>query len=135
MPVLGICRGIQVINVGLGGDLHQHVPELVDHEGHKHDPPGQFLQHEVEIAPDTRLARVLGERTTVMSHHHQGLATIGEGLVEVARADDGLIEAVEAPAKRFAVGVLRHPEAGADMALFEAFVDESRRYADEKEQA
>jgi putative glutamine amidotransferase len=132
MPLLGICRGIQVINVGMGGSLIQHVPEVVGHEGHKNDPPGQFLQHEVEVLPDTRLAGVLGARARVMSHHHQGLKTLGEGLREAARAEDGLVEAVEAPDKRFAVGVLWHPEAGEDFALFEAFVAEARRYAEDR---
>ncbi len=135
MPVLGICRGIQVLNVGLGGDLHQHLPEVVGHEGHKHDPPGHFLQHEVEIEPETKLAEVLGERTQVMSHHHQGLRRVGEGLVEAARAEDGAVEAIEAPGKRFAIGVLWHPEAAPDTALFEAFVEEARRYAQERERA
>ena len=83
MPVLGICRGIQVLNVGMGGDIDQHF------DGHRHDPPGQFVQHDVAIEPNTRLAKMLGERTTVMSHHHQGLHTLAPGLVETARADDG----------------------------------------------
>ena len=132
MPVLGICRGIQVLNVAMGGDLHQHVPELVGHEGHKHDPPGEFLTHDVAIEPDTRLAEMLGERTTVMSHHHQGVRALAPGLVETARADDGLVEAVEAPEKRFAVGVLWHPEAGRDARLFEGLVAEARRYREER---
>jgi putative glutamine amidotransferase len=132
MPVLGICRGIQVLNVGLGGDLHQHVPEVVGHEGHKNDPPGEFREHEVAIEPGTKLEHVLGPRTRVMSHHHQGLRRIGEGLVEAARAEDGLVEAIEVPDKRFAVGVLWHPEAGEERALFDAFVEEARRYAEER---
>jgi gamma-glutamyl-gamma-aminobutyrate hydrolase PuuD len=126
MPVLGICRGIQVLNVGLGGDLDQHL------EGHRHDPPGEFIQHDVAIEPDTRLAEMLGERTTVMSHHHQGLKTLAPGLVETARADDGLVEAVEAPDKRFTVGVLWHPEAGQDARLFETLVAEARTYRTER---
>jgi gamma-glutamyl-gamma-aminobutyrate hydrolase PuuD len=130
MPVLGICRGIQVLNVGLGGDLHQHLPELVGHERHKHDPPGQFVEHDVEIAPHTRLAELMGPRASVMSHHHQGLRRVGEGLVEAGYAEDGSIEAVEAPGKRFALGVLWHAEAGTDLSLFEGLVEEARRYAD-----
>jgi putative glutamine amidotransferase len=126
MPVLGICRGIQVLNVGMGGDLDQHL------EGHRHDPPGQFLEHEVEIAPGTKLAGMLGDKTTVMSHHHQGVNRIAPGLVESAYADDGLVEAVEAPAKRFAVGVLWHPEAGQDARLFESLVTEARTYRAER---
>jgi len=126
MPVLGICRGIQVLNVGMGGDLDQHL------EGHRHDPPGQFLEHDVAIDPDSRLGEILGDRTTVMSHHHQGVKTLAPGLVETARADDGLVEAVEAPNKRFAVGVLWHPEAGQDARLFEGLVAEARAYRAER---
>jgi gamma-glutamyl-gamma-aminobutyrate hydrolase PuuD len=133
MPVLGICRGIQLLNVGLGGDLHQHLPEVVGHEGHKHDPPGEFNEHEVVIEPGTKLARALGPRTRVMSHHHQGLRRLGEGLVEAAHADDGALEAIEAADRRFAVGVLWHPEAGEDRALFESFVSEAKRYAKERQ--
>jgi len=126
MPVLGICRGIQVLNVGMGGDIDQHF------EGHRHDPPGQFVQHDVAIEPNTRLAKMLGERTTVMSHHHQGLHTLAPGLVETARADDGILEAVEAPDRRFTVGVLWHPEAGEDARLFETLVGEAARYREDR---
>lgn len=126
MPVLGICRGIQVLNVGMGGDLDQHL------EGHRHDPPGEFLAHDVAIEPDTRLGEILGERTTVMSHHHQGIKTLAPGLVETARADDGLVEAVEAPDRRFTIGVLWHPEAGEDARLFETLVTEAARYRQER---
>src|SRR5947208_16382564 len=84
MPVLGICRGIEVLNVVRGGDLHQHLPEVVGHERHKHDPPGIFNDHEVAISQDTRLASILGDTHGVKSHHHQGLRRLGEGLVEAA---------------------------------------------------
>jgi putative glutamine amidotransferase len=133
MPVLGICRGIQVLNVGMGGDLEQHVPDVVGHDGHKHDPPGEFLAHDVAIEPDTRLAEILGDRTSVMSHHHQGLKTLAPGLVETAHSDDGLVEAVEAPDRRFTVGVLWHPEAGQDARLFETLVAEAKRYREERD--
>jgi gamma-glutamyl-gamma-aminobutyrate hydrolase PuuD len=126
MPVLGICRGIQVLNVGMGGDLDQHF------DGHRHDPPGQFVEHGVDIEPDTRLAQMLGDHTSVKSHHHQGLKTLAPGLVETARSDDGLVEAVEAPERRFTVGVLWHPEAGEDGRLFETLVAEAQRYREEK---
>ncbi len=132
VPILGICRGVQILNVGLGGDLHQHLPDVVGHERHKHDPPGEFNEHGVAIEPGTRLARALGARASVMSHHHQGLRRLGEGLVAAARADDGAVEAIEAPDCRFAVGVLWHPEAGEDQALFESFVAEAKRYAKER---
>ncbi len=127
MPVLAVCRGSQVLNVARGGDLVQHLPEVVGDERHKHTP-GVFADHDVDVHEGTRLAALLGERAPVKSHHHQGFGRLGEGLVEAARADDGTIEAVEDPSKRFALGVLWHPEAGEDAALFRALVDEARAY-------
>lgn len=132
MPVLAICRGIQVLNVGLGGDLYQHLPEVVGHEGHKHDPPGEFNEHEIVIEPETLLARVHGPVAHVMSHHHQGLRRLGAGLIETAHTEDGAVEAVEMLDKRFAVGVLWHPEAGSDLALFRALIEEAARYVEEQ---
>jgi gamma-glutamyl-gamma-aminobutyrate hydrolase PuuD len=128
MPVLGICRGIQVLNVARGGGLHQHLPEIVGHEGHKHNPPGVYIDHEVEIEPETRLAEILGARHAVKSHHHQGLDAVGKGLRIAAHAEDGSIEAVEDPSQRFALGVLWHPEAGDDVKLFRALVEQAREY-------
>jgi putative glutamine amidotransferase len=128
MPVLGICRGIQVLNVARGGNLIQHLPEIVGHEGHKHDPPGAFIDHDVKIDPETTLAKILGDRHPVKSHHHQGLDAVGEGLRVSAHAEDGSIEGVEDPEHRFAVGVLWHPEAGEDRKLFEALVEQAREY-------
>jgi putative glutamine amidotransferase len=129
MPVLGICRGSQVLNVALGGDLHQHLPEVVGHEEHKHNPPGVFADHDVTIEPETKLAEVFGDKTTgVKSHHHQGFRRLGEGLVQSAHAEDGSIEAVEDPGRRFALGVLWHPEAGENMRLFEALVRQAEEF-------
>ena len=127
MPVLAICRGLQVLNVGLGGDLVQHVPEVVGSERHK-EIPGTFSEHEIELVPGTRVQAILGDRAAVKSHHHQGLKRLGRGLREAARADDGTIEAIEDPSRRFAVGVLWHPEAGEDARLFESLVEEARSY-------
>lgn len=127
MPVLAVCRGSQVLNVALGGDLVQDLPELVGHERHRHTP-GQFGDHDVEVKGDSRLGAILGDRAPVKSHHHQGYGRLGEGLVEVAWADDGTVEALEDPTKRFAVGVLWHPEEGEDFALFEALVEQAREY-------
>ena len=121
MPVLAICRGSQVLNVARGGDLVQHLPEVVGDEKHKHTP-GAFADHDVTIDASTRLGELLGERAPVKSHHHQGFGRLGEGLRVSAHAEDGTIEAVEDPERRFALGVLWHPEAGEDQKLFEELV-------------
>ena len=131
LPVLAVCRGSQVLNVARGGDLVQHLPEVVGDEKHKHTP-GVFADHEVEVEAGTRLGSLLGERTPVKSHHHQGFGRVGDGLVEAAWAEDGTLEAVEDPSKRFALGVLWHPEEGEDAALFRALVDEAGRYREAK---
>jgi putative glutamine amidotransferase len=131
MPVLAVCRGSQVLNVALGGDLVQHLPEVVGHDEHRHTP-GAFADHDVRVASDSRLGELLGERAPVKSHHHQGFGRVGQGLREVAWADDGLVEGLEDPARRFALGVLWHPEEGEDGALFAALVAEARRYREQR---
>jgi gamma-glutamyl-gamma-aminobutyrate hydrolase PuuD len=131
MPVLAVCRGSQVLNVARGGNLVQHLPEVVGDEKHKHTP-GEFADHDVDLKEGTRLQRLLGDRAPVKSHHHQGYGAIGEGLVESAWAEDGTVEALEDPSRRFALGVLWHPEAGEDFALFEALVEEAARYREER---
>ena len=131
MPVLAVCRGSQVLNVALGGDLVQHLPEVVGDEKHKHTP-GEYADHDVDVEPETRLGSLLGDRAPVKSHHHQGFGRLGEGLRESARAEDGTLEALEDPSRRFALGVLWHPEAGEDMRLFEALVEEARGYREER---
>jgi putative glutamine amidotransferase len=131
MPVLAICRGSQVLNVALGGDLEQHVPDLVGHEGHK-ETPGTFSEHGVDIEPGTLLHGVLGDGASIKSHHHQGFGRLGRGLVPTAKADDGTLEAVEEPSRAFAVGVLWHPEAGDDARLFEELVAEARSYRERR---
>jgi putative glutamine amidotransferase len=131
MPVLAVCRGSQVLNVARGGDLVQHLPEVVGHEGHKQSP-GVFADHDVEVLPDTKLHGVIGDHAPVKSHHHQGYGQLGAGLRESARADDGTVEAIEDPSRRFALGVLWHPEEGEDAALFRALVEEAARYRDER---
>lgn len=131
MPVLAVCRGSQVLNVARGGDLVQHLPEVLGHEEHKHTP-GEYSDHEVTLEPDTRVGGLLGERTPVKSHHHQGFGRIGEGLRTAGYAEDGTVEALEDPSKRFAVGVLWHPEEGEDIALFEALVEQAAQYREER---
>jgi putative glutamine amidotransferase len=124
MPVLAVCRGSQVLNVALGGDLVQHLPEVVGSDRHKHTP-GEFADHDVDLQSGSRLAGLLGDRAPVKSHHHQGYGRLGEGLEPVAWAEDGTIEALEHQSKPFALGVLWHPEEGKDLALFEALVREA----------
>jgi gamma-glutamyl-gamma-aminobutyrate hydrolase PuuD len=127
MPVLAICRGSQVLNVARGGDLVQHLPEVVGDEKHKHTP-GTFADHDVTLEGGTRLGSLLGDHAPVKSHHHQGIGRIGEGLRVAAHAEDGTVEAVEDPDRHFAVGVLWHPEAGEDARLFEELVREAAEY-------
>jgi putative glutamine amidotransferase len=127
MPVLAVCRGSQVLNVALGGDLVQHLPEIVGHDRHLHTP-GEFADHDVRVDPASQVGAILGERSPVKSHHHQAFGRLGVGLREAAWADDGTVEAIEDPSRRFAVGVLWHPEESEDLALFEALIAEAREY-------
>jgi putative glutamine amidotransferase len=131
LPVLAVCRGSQLLNVARGGDLVQHLPDEVGSNAHK-EVPGTYSEHAVRVAPGSRLGAIVGERGDVMSHHHQGFGRVGNGLVEAAWADDGTLEAVEDPTQRFALGVLWHPEAGEDAALFRALVEEARAYRSER---
>ena len=128
VPVLAICRGSQMLNVALGGGIEQHVPDRVGNDLHK-ETSGVFAEHDVNVLPDTRLQSLLGDRHDVKSHHHQGFGEVGTGLREAARAPDGTIEALEDPSRRFTLGVLWHPEAGEDAALFDALVEAAVAYA------
>jgi gamma-glutamyl-gamma-aminobutyrate hydrolase PuuD len=123
LPVLAICRGFEVLNVARGGDLVQHLPDVVGHEDHR-AVLGEFSRHHVRVEPSSRIGEVRGE---VMSHHHQGIDRLGEGLREVAWAEDGTVEAIEDPEKPFVVGVLWHPEAGEDQRLFERLVEAAKK--------
>jgi putative glutamine amidotransferase len=111
LPVLAICRGVQILNVALGGSLVQHVPDVSDHDHGR--APGGFARTDVDITGGTLVRDVLGsagDRLSVHCHHHQVLDRVADGLVVAARAEDGLIEAVELPSKPFVVGVQWHPE-------------------------
>jgi gamma-glutamyl-gamma-aminobutyrate hydrolase PuuD len=134
LPMLAICRGSELLNVVRGGDLVQHLPDVVGDDKHK-ETPGTFSEHGVRIDPGSRLGRLVGEHSPVKSHHHQGFGRVGEGLVETAWAEDGTLEGIEDPTRRFALGVLWHPEAGEDAALFEALVEEARAYRATRESA
>jgi putative glutamine amidotransferase len=126
-----VCRGSQVLNVARGGNLVQHLPEVLGHERHRHTP-GEWSDHDVKLEPESRVGRLLGNRAPVKSHHHQGYGRIGEGLRETGWAEDGTVEALEDPSKRFAVGVLWHPEEGEDMSLFKALVEEAAQYREDR---
>ena len=124
LPVLGICRGMQLLAIAHGGTLVQHLPEVVGHERHR-PSPGVYGQHEIHTAPGSLVRLVLGERVVVPSYHHQGLDSPGS-LTVTGWADDDTAEVVEDPARRFALGVLWHPEAGDDARLFDALVAATR---------
>jgi putative glutamine amidotransferase len=131
MPVLAICRGTQALNIVRGGGLHQHIPDLSEEIPHRQTNPGTEPSHEVEIDPESRLAKALGaDEIEVNSFHHQAIDRLGEGLVVSARAPDGTIEAVEDPSRRFVVGVQWHAETLVhrpyEAALFKRFVEACR---------
>ena len=125
MPLLGICRGMQILNVAYGGTIEQHLPDVLGHEEHRHTP-GTFADHEVRLVPDSLAARAAGsERTPVKSHHHQGIKDVGSGLVVTGRAvEDDAVEAIEDPSCPFVLGVLWHPEEDEKSQPIKALVSE-----------
>jgi len=125
MPVLGICRGMQILNVAYGGTIEQHLPEVLGHEEHRHTP-GTFADHEVRLVPDSLAARAAGsESTPAKSHHHQGIKEVGEGLQVTGWAvEDDAVEALEDPSCPFVLGVLWHPEEDENSQLIKALVSE-----------
>lgn len=141
LPVLGICRGLQIINVALGGTLHQHLPDLVGGDSHSPEAVG-YGTHKVSIAPGSQLAAVVGTtEAAVPTHHHQAIDRLGAGLVATAWADDGIIEAVEFARSAehegyhsharppFMLAVQWHPEAGDDPSVFAALLAAAGRSA------
>jgi putative glutamine amidotransferase len=127
IPLLGICRGMQVMNVAAGGTLHQHLPDVVGHNDHR-VVPGTFNEHEVRLEGGSLAARAAGEEQHVTkSHHHQGVDALGEGFVVTGwSAIDELPEAIEDPGRRFALGVQWHPEADETSRLIAALVEDAR---------
>ncbi|MBA2349616.1 MAG: gamma-glutamyl-gamma-aminobutyrate hydrolase family protein [Solirubrobacterales bacterium] len=130
LPLLAVCRGMQVLNVARGGSLLQHLPEVVGHEEHRRTA-GTFAgnDHEVVLSAGSLAARAAGEeRHRTLSHHHQGIDRVGEGLVVTGRATrDDLVEAVEDPTRRWVLGVQWHPEADERSGVIAALVDEAHR--------
>jgi putative glutamine amidotransferase len=130
MPVLGICRGMQLLNVAYGGTLLQHLPERFGHHEHLR-VAGTFdgADHDVDLVEGSLAARAAGEaHHATKSHHHQGVDRLGEGLVITGSSSmDGLPEAIEMPDRRFVLGVQWHPEADAASRVVGALVQEAER--------
>jgi putative glutamine amidotransferase len=127
MPVLGICRGMQLINVAMGGTLDQHLPESIG-DGRHRSTAGTFGTHHVRLAEGTLACGAAGtDGLLVMSHHHQGVDKVGEGLtVSGWSVDDDIVEAIEAPDRRFALGVVWHPEEDETSEIIPALVEAAR---------
>ena len=131
LPVLAICRGCQVLNVDLGGTLHQHLPDVVGNLAHR-SAPMVFGDVDVDHGAGHPTADVFGAAPTVRCSHHQAIRDLGRGLVVTARARDGVVEAVELPSARFVLGVQWHPEEGMDQRPFDALVRAARDYMHER---
>ncbi|WP_291791722.1 gamma-glutamyl-gamma-aminobutyrate hydrolase family protein [Brevibacterium sp.] len=149
MPVLGICRGLQVINAAFGGTLHQHVPEVLGHSDYQPEP-GVYGEVTTRVEPGSRLAFAVGEQVSAPCYHHQSVAEVGAGLVVTARAEDGTVEALETPlpsaeapaagepadsdpAEPWLLAVQWHPEHNVqDVRVVTAAVDAARTYAEQR---
>ena len=131
VPVLGICRGMQIMAVAAGGHLEQHVPDRVGHSDHS-PAPATYGSHPVHTVDGSRIAQLLGRRFDVPSYHHQSVLT-HPGYVASGWADDGTLEAMEDPHSRFRLAVQWHPEVGSDPRLFDGLVAEAKAYAAERE--
>jgi putative glutamine amidotransferase len=135
IPILAICRGAQVLNVALGGTLVQHIPDLGGNVQHGVPGGGGTVMHDVKVEPDSLLAEITGsEVLATSSHHHQAVDRLGDGLTVTARADDGVIEAVEHDGPGWLVAVQWHPEDTAatdpaQQALFDALAERAGEYA------
>lgn len=135
VPLFAICRGTQALNIVRGGTLHQHIPERAGDIGHRQTEAGDVATHDVSIAPDSRLAEILGTtELDVNSFHHQAIDRVGDGLVVTAKAPDGEVEAVEDPSRDFLLGVQWHAETmvhrSEDCDLFRSFVEASAAHRD-----
>ncbi|MCV7179055.1 gamma-glutamyl-gamma-aminobutyrate hydrolase family protein [Mycolicibacterium sphagni] len=132
LPVLGICRGAQVLNVALGGTLHQHLPDIVGHTYHQQGN-AVFGTSAIRTVAGSRLAGLIGESTNAQCYHHQAIDRLGDGLVISAVDGDGVIEAVEIPGHDFVLAVQWHPEETLDdLRLFAGVVEAARTYTTEE---
>jgi len=132
LPFLGICRGLQVLNVALGGTLHQHLPDVVGSERYSLGG-GIFADNEVFVEPSTRVSGLLGEGETIVgkSYHHQAIDELGSKLAVSARSDDGTVQAVEVEGVPFGIGVQWHPEhTPDDLRLFAGLIEAAREYGE-----
>jgi putative glutamine amidotransferase len=127
VPVLGACRGMEILNVARGGTLQQHLPDVIGSDRHRHTP-GQFSDHAVTLEPGSLAARATGtESTRVKSHHHQGVGELGDGLVATGWSpEDGIVEAIELPDEPYVLGVLWHPEEDEASRVIGSLVDAAR---------
>lgn len=132
IPVLGICRGAQLLNVARGGSLRQHVPEDAGHEGHRPEP-AVYGTTAVVLDPDALPGRLLGPSVEVPCYHHQSIGSLGGGLTVTGRSADGTVEAVELAGREFVFGVQWHPEVGSDPRLFEGLVAAALARSGERE--
>jgi putative glutamine amidotransferase len=127
LPLLAVCRGMQVLNVALGGTLRQHLPDDIGSDLHC-PVVGEHGRHAVAIEPGSAIAEMFGERAVVATYHHQSVDQLGTELVATGWADDGVVEAMELPGRHWVVGVQWHPEVFAGAPLFEAFVSAARTF-------
>ncbi len=126
LPVLAVCRGLQLLTVLRGGSLVQHLPDVVGSDVHV-PAPGTYGDNAVTVAPGSRLAGLIGTEAVWACHHHQAVERLGEGLTATAWAQDGTVEAAELEGSRFVVGVQGHPEVGDDARLFAGLVEAAGR--------
>lgn len=127
LPVLAVCRGMQVLNVALGGDLIQHLPDEVGNDLHC-PVVGQHGRHTITTASGSTLAAIIGQGAEIATYHHQAVGGLGDGLKATAWAGDGVVEAIELADKTWVLGVQWHPEAHAGEDLFTAFVRACRAH-------
>lgn len=129
MPVLGICRGAQVLNVQCGGTLHQHLPDVIGHSRHQRGN-AVFSTSTIRTVEGSRLAALIGAGTRAQCYHHQAIDRLGAGLVVSALDDEGVVEGVEMAGEGFVVGVQWHPEETLDdLRIFAGLVEAARSYA------